>query len=155
MLSTRVLFFVTVALASCLLSAVAPAYAAGDPPVAEAGLGLIAYVGDTVILDGSASFDPEGDPIVYTWALVGGPPTELQSGDTAQPRFQVTEPGTLRFSLVVNDDTSASEPDTVAVVVPYEQIEGVEAACSTAAGAPGLGLVALALAFAHRRARRG
>ncbi len=150
MLTSRVLFFVTVLLASALH----PAFAAGEPPVAEAGLGLIAYVGDTVILDGSASFDPEGDPIVYTWALVGGPPTELQQGDTAQPRFLVTEAGTLRFSLVVNDGTSDSVADPVEVVVPHERIEGVETGCVTGGGAPGLGLAAVALVFALRRTRR-
>lgn len=150
MLTSRVLFFVTVV----LVSAFAPAFAGGEPPVAEAGLGLIAYVGDTVILDGSASSDPEGDAIVYTWASVGGPPTELQAGDTAQPRFAVTEPGTLRFSLVVNDGTSDSVADTVEVVVPHEQIDGVEASCATAAAPPALGLIVAALALARRRARR-
>ncbi|MDP2309157.1 MAG: hypothetical protein Q8P18_24250 [Pseudomonadota bacterium] len=145
------LFFVTVA----LVAALSPAFAAGEPPVAEAGLGLIAYVGDTVILDGSASFDPEGDPLVYTWAPVGGPPTELQSGDTAQPRFLVKEPGTLRFSLVVSDGTSASGADAVEVVVPHQQIDGVEASCASAVGAPWLGLVAAGLALARRaRTRR-
>ncbi len=147
MLTSRVLFFVTVALVSALV----PAFAAGEPPVAEAGLGLIAYVGDTVVLDGSASFDPEEDPIVYAWTLLGGPPTELEDGESAQPRFVVAEPGTLRFSLVVSDDTSASAPDLVEVVVPHERIDGVEAACAATSAAPGLGLLATALVLALRR----
>lgn len=150
MLTSFVLFFVTV----LLVSALSPAHAAGEPPIAEAGLGLIAYVGDTVILDGSASSDPEADAVTYTWSQVGGPPTQLQQGDTAQPRFLVEAPGTLRYSLVVSDGTSDSVADVVEVVVPHEQIDGVEAACSTGAASPAPALFVAGLALALRRRSR-
>jgi hypothetical protein len=148
MLASRVLFFVSVVLPSALPSA----HAEGAAPVSEAGLGLIAYVGDTVILDGSGSSDPEGDPLTYTWSQVGGPPTELQGGDSAQPQFTVSAPGTLRYALVVNDGLTDSAADTVEVVVPFEQIEGVETGCSALPAAPSALLGLAALALVRRRA---
>lgn len=144
------LFFVTVP----LLSALSPALAAGEAPTAEAGIGLIAYIGDTVILDGSASSDPEGDALTYTWTQVGGPPVELAKATSPKPQFEVRSAGTLRFELVVADDVSVSAPDLVEVVVPFEVIDGVEAGC---AAVPGVGTVTAiglaALVLAGRRAR--
>ncbi len=147
MLTSRVLFFVSVALLST------PAPAAGEPPVAEAGLGLLARVDDTVILNGTGSYDPEGDEVTYTWTQVGGPPVELERGDTPQPQFLVTSAGTFRFELVVSDDLSASAPDGTEVVVPYEAIDGVETGCS-AVGGPVAGIAAIAAAAALLARRR-
>lgn len=140
------LFFVSAALQS------PSALAAGEAPVAEAGLGLLAYVGDTVILDGSGSTDPEGDTITYTWTQVGGPPVELTRADTPQPLFEIGAAGTLRFTLVVNDGTTDSTADQVEVVVPHEEIRGVEAGCSTTRGPLALGAL-LGLAALGRRRR--
>ncbi len=159
MLASGVLFFV----ATMLFSApflLAPAYAAGETPTADAGLGLIAYVGDTVVLDGSASADPEGDPLAFAWTQVGGPPVDLERADSDQPRFAVTAGGTLRFALVVQDDASASAADTVAVVIPYEAIEGVGSGCAVVpaplagSGRAGSGLAGLGLALAAGLRRR-
>lgn len=143
MLTAVVLFFV-----SSLL--VPPASASGEAPVAEAGLGLLAYVGDTVILDGSGSTDPEGDTLTYTWTQVGGPPVTISRGNSFEPRFEVEAAGTLRFALVVNDGTADSAPDEVEVIVPYREIDGVESGCATA-GVPSLLGVALAALAVRRR----
>lgn len=123
-------------------------------PVAEAGLGLVAYVGDTVELNGSGSSDEDGDHLSYDWSQVGGPPVELTGATNARPRFDVTAPGTLRFQLVVNDGQEDSEPDVVEFVVPYESIEGVEAGCAAVPGAASLGAPLLALAACLARRRR-
>ena len=143
-LTAIVLFFV-----SSLL--VQPASASGEPPVAEAGLGLLAYVGDTVILDGSGSSDPEGDALTYTWTQVGGPPVTISRADSFEPRFEVEAAGTLRFALVVNDGTADSAADEVEVIVPYEKIEGVESGCSTAGAPSALGVLAAVLLARRRR----
>ena len=154
MLASGVLFFAAATLFSATLLH-APAYAAGEAPTAEAGLGLIAYIGDTVVLDGSGSVDPEGDPLTFVWTQVGGPPVELERPTSDQPRFAVTAGGTLRFSLVVQDDTSASPADTVAVVIPYESIEGVGSGCSVLPGSGPTGLgMALGVALAAGLRRR-
>jgi len=54
----------------------------GDPPttpvdnaspVADAGSDQQVQTGTLVIIDGSASYDPDGDRITYSWELVSGP----------------------------------------------------------------------------------
>ncbi len=49
---------------------IAPALAANDPPVADAGLDQSAAVNDTVTLDGSGSTEPEGTKISFAWTIV-------------------------------------------------------------------------------------
>ncbi|MFZ5476385.1 MAG: PKD domain-containing protein [Myxococcota bacterium] len=134
------LFFVTSA-----------AFAAGEPPVAEAGLGLVAYVEDTVALNGTGSVDPEGDALTFAWTQVGGPPTDLQGADSSQPQFTVGDPGTFRFQLVVNDGTSDSAADTVEIVVPYRQIDGVATGCAAAPAPAWLGVAGWLLLVRRRR----
>jgi hypothetical protein len=128
-----------------LMASSQPAAASGSAPVAEAGLGLLAYVGDTVELNGSGSVDPEGDPLTYAWEQTGGPPVDLQGADSSTPRFEVETPGTLRFSLVVNDGTTSSPPDEVEVVVPYKDI-GDDVATGCAVVPPGKAASAAAVA---------
>lgn len=126
-------------------------------PVAEAGLGVMAYVGDTVILNGSASSDPDGAALTYTWSQVSGPPVTLKRGDTDKPEFVVDAAGTLRFELVVNDGTENSVPDGVAVVVPDRAAlpAGEDAGgCSSAPSPAGAGLVVVAAALLGRRPAR-
>lgn len=128
--------------------------AAAEPPSAEAGLGLIAYVGDTVELNGTGSSDPENDPLVFAWTQVGGPPVVLEATDTAKPRFAVDAPGTLRFALVVNDGATDSAPDVVAVVVPHQDIEGVATSgCAVVPGVPGVAFAGALVACLARRRR--
>lgn len=118
-------------------------------PVAEAGLGVYAYVGDRVILNGEASYDPDGSPITYAWTQISGPPTALADATTAAPSFAVEQPGTVRFQLLVSDGSMTSTPDTVAVVIPDRELRplGSEGGCATtpAASAPWLGLLAALL----------
>ena len=144
---------------ACLLGGVA--HAAGTAPTAEAGLGLVGYVGDTIELNGSASTDPDGEPLTYIWTQVSGPTVDMTGADKALPRFEITEPGTLRFQLVVNDSTLDSLPDTVDVVVPWQDIPSTEAGCASAPAGVGLGglagacVLALGLVRRHRARTRG
>ena len=125
-------------------------------PVAEAGLGVMAYVGDTVILNGTASADPDGAPLTYTWEQTSGPPVDLRKGDTAKPEFEVAGPGTLRFSLVVFDGVETSVPDEVAVVVPDRDAlpAGEQGGGCNSGGPSALGLWSGALALTGFRRRR-
>ncbi|WP_394729329.1 PKD domain-containing protein [Altererythrobacter sp. GH1-8] len=95
--------------------------AANAPPVANAGIdqGPIDS-GSTVTLDGTASTDPDGDPLFYTWTQVSGPTVTLSDPGSASPSF--TAPNVqgledLVFSLTVSDGQVTSESDTVTVGV--------------------------------------
>jgi MYXO-CTERM domain-containing protein len=123
-------------------------------PHADAGLGLIAYVGDVVVLNGAASSDPEGAELSFAWSQSGGPEVELKKASTVEPEFEVVASGTLRFDLVVNDGVADSEPDTVEVVVAERAFGGdPEGGCSTGGGAAPVGVAGVAAALVLRRRR--
>lgn len=91
------------------------------PPMAEAGPDQTVYEFTSVVLDGSASKDPDGDPLVFQWTQVGGTPVALDTADPARPTFTaplVPQGGeTLTFQLVVNDGKLSSTPDIVNISV--------------------------------------
>ncbi len=85
-------------------------------PTADAGADRTAKVGRTVTLNGSASFDMDGDGLSYVWSQTDGPqPVVLQGAATAQATFEAPEPGFYRFQLIVSDGVLSSAPDTVTV----------------------------------------
>ena len=89
-------------------------------PVALAGDDLYENVAvtKTLGLDGSGSFDPDGNAITYSWSQVAGPAVTLIGNTSATPTFQVIPVATttvLRFQLVVNDGSTNSVADEVIV----------------------------------------
>ncbi len=89
------------------------------PPFADAGPDIEeARVEQLVTLDGTWSVDLDGAPLTYQWTFLSGPaPVTLTGADTPTPSFTPTAPGDYFFSLVVNDGTYDSAPDTVKVHV--------------------------------------
>jgi hypothetical protein len=85
------------------------------PPIAEAGPDQtgFALAGGTVniILDGSGSSDPEGEPLRYIWFRSG---KEIAQGSKVTVRLS---PGEYTFELVVNDGRQNSTPDAMSVTV--------------------------------------
>ncbi len=83
-----------------------------DPPIADAGDDLSEYPLDTVTLDGSGSYDPNGDyPLTYAWSLVirpSGSTTALTSASSVSPSLYLDLAGTYVVGLVVTDSTGAS-----------------------------------------------
>ncbi len=93
-----------------------------QPPIADAGPDQIveqdSSAGASVTLDGSGSSDPDDDPLTYSWTWDGG------SASGISPTV-VLPLGTTTITLVVNDGTVDSEPDTVDITV--ESAESPEA----------------------------
>ena len=89
-------------------------------PVAEAGDNQSVDAGELVKLDGTASYDSDGDALTYRWSLLtvveGTPPTIVNS-QSAEPEVTIHETGTYVFQLIVNDGMLDSEPDTVTIEV--------------------------------------
>lgn len=100
-----------------------------NPPVADAGDDMTIRGGVDVSLDGSNSYDPDGDAVAsYQWVQLSGTAVVLSDAASVMPSF--TAPlgigDTLVFQLVASDGMEASVPstgssssntDTVAVTV--------------------------------------
>ncbi len=74
-------------------------------------------------LVGSGSFDPEGDPLTYSWELVSVPSgsarvtADIQDETDADPVFYPDVVGDYEFSLTVNDGGVDSTAVSVAVTI--------------------------------------
>ncbi len=89
-------------------------------PTAAAGPDQSVVSATQVTLDGSASTDPDGDALTYTWAQTAGPAVTLSDSHAVKPTFTaptVTAATVLTFSLVVNDSHQDSPADTVSITV--------------------------------------
>ena len=86
-------------------------------PVADAGPDQTVATGDTVYLNGSASRDPDGDALQYTWTLQESSDShaELNFADSANPHFTATKAGRYVVHLVVSDGKLNSEADLVII----------------------------------------
>ncbi len=92
-------------------------------PVADAGLSitLTPCSPSEVTLDGTASFDPEGQTLGYEWNFTQVPNGSnlsdalIEGRFTATPSFNWDVPGLYTLQLRVNDGELESAPDNVAV----------------------------------------
>jgi len=86
-------------------------------PVALAGPDQEALVGALVVLDGSASADPEGEPLSFSWRLKSGPPASLADSTAARTTFIPAAAGDYTFVLAVEDPGANRGQDEVVVRV--------------------------------------
>jgi hypothetical protein len=96
-------------------------------PVANAGPDQIVNSGSLVTLDGSASRDPDGDPLTFAWTQTSGPSVTLSNSGTSKPSF--TAPSNLAndtlfiFKLTVSDGRGLSATDSVQITVRPHTID--------------------------------
>jgi chitodextrinase len=81
--------------------------------------------GTEVHLDGTLSFDPDGDPLTYTWTITGRPAgssAALSDPTSPVPSFIADVRGEYVITLVVMDLLGdLSEPDSVTVTLTNEK----------------------------------
>jgi len=88
-------------------------------PVADAEGNQVVLVGDTVFLDGSGSYDANGNDLTYSWSLVDKPEgssAELSFPAAVDPIFVADIEGIYTVSLVVNDGIVDSDPSNVTIL---------------------------------------
>lgn len=91
--------------------------AANVGPTANAGSTAAVSGGTTVLLNGAASTDGDGDTLTYSWAQTGGTAVTLTGANTATPSF-VAPAATgaiqnLTFALTVSDGVATSTANVV------------------------------------------
>ena len=89
-------------------------------PIADAGNNQNVTVGSLVTLDGTNSSDVDGDQVTYNWTIIMTPQGSLASlsdSASANPTFTADIKGIYVVSLIVNDGTVKSDPDSVTITV--------------------------------------
>jgi hypothetical protein len=89
------------------------------PPVANAGASqTITLPDDSVSLDGSNSYAPDGAIGSYSWTQVSGPSTATMTGvATATPAISGLVPGRYLFQLTVTDNDGLTATAVVRITV--------------------------------------
>ena len=89
-------------------------------PVAQAGMNQNVDFGSLIVLDGSASYDPEGEEVTYYWTIESAPMgsrAKLAGVGSARPKIIVDRDGVFVLKLVVNDGKLDSPPTRVSLTV--------------------------------------
>ena len=99
-----------------------PPQPSNNSPTADAGPDQTGvWEGALVMLDGSGSSDPDGDPLRYRWNQFSGERVVLSSQNIVNPTFTapegLTAEAVLSFRLLVTDPIGHFDSDTVTVTV--------------------------------------
>ena len=87
-------------------------------PIAAAGQDQIVNPGNTVVLDGSGSYDQDGEIESYSWTQVSGDTINIEFSDSVVARFTMPEQGGgVDIELTVADNNGALDLDTTRVVI--------------------------------------
>lgn len=95
-----------------------------DPPIADAGDDQTALVADQVSLDGSSSYDPNGDSLFFEWTLIelpAGSSSFLINENRATPSFYADREGLYKVELIVDDGLETDVDEVlISVAAPNE-----------------------------------
>jgi hypothetical protein len=72
-------------------------------PVADAGPDQIGVGAGTITLNGTGSYDPEGDPLTYQWTQIAGPSVSITGANAATATFPAAAGQSYSFRLTVKD----------------------------------------------------
>ena len=100
-------------------------------PYADAGGDLVGFVGVVVNLDGSGSYDPDGDSLDFTWAIESAPSgsnVKLSDPDEETAQLVPDVEGAYSISLVVSDGVYDSEGDEITLTVSEDNGKPVASA---------------------------
>ncbi|MEF8840683.1 MAG: PKD domain-containing protein [Haloarculaceae archaeon] len=124
MAAVSVLTALLLAIPAAGAGAVVPAD--GDAPLAEAGLDQQVLRGETVRLDATGSFDPDGQVVEYEWEVrtPGGLTVAPSEPHGARTSFPATAVGRYRVTLTVTDDDGKAGTDTMYVRVGEADTDG-------------------------------
>jgi hypothetical protein len=78
-----------------------------SPPIADAGPDLSGVAAGTVTLDGSNSYDPDGDAITYQWIQDAGQTVGISNPTSARASFNAVLGQNYVFRLIVKDSYGA------------------------------------------------
>lgn len=99
------------------------------PPVASAGTDQTLSEGETVVLNGVVSTDPDDGIASYRWRQVLGPQVVLSNPDSPSPSFLSPDVGpdgaTLTFELTVTDNGGLQDTDSCGVTVTWSNAEPI------------------------------
>ncbi|MGB3316829.1 MAG: FG-GAP-like repeat-containing protein, partial [Albidovulum sp.] len=90
-------------------------------PIAAATVDADHFVGEVATLDGTGSFDPDGDALTYVWTIVSAPQgstAQIANANAPIASFTPDIRGDYVFALTVSDYDLSSAPVTVAMTAP-------------------------------------
>ncbi|HKB17221.1 MAG TPA: S8 family serine peptidase, partial [Planctomycetota bacterium] len=109
-----------------------------SPPVANAGADQSGVTGQVLTFDGTASSDPDGDPLTYLWDFGDGSPT----ASAAVVTHAFAAANTYTVTLTVHDGVTNNSDTALATITPAAAGPRLLFASSGTQTYPGLGSAA-------------
>lgn len=112
----------------------------GKAPVAQAGQSTTVAAGNKVVLDGSKSADPDGDPLTYRWSFKSKPAASkatITAADRAMAEFVPDVIGEYAVTLTVSDNNWPAVTADVSYTAVVPAVREVTGAWTAADGTSG------------------